>query len=110
MFYFCLNTNSLPCLLEEHVFSEYIWPKATLREFAISLVLVNSCEPVKVESESRNFSSEFTDGNKKRSSLFQYFAYVYIFIGTSLFLFMGNQTVHEDSNNVTGFKYKYKLS
>ena len=33
-------------------------PEATIGEFAISLVLVISCEPVKVESESRNFSEE----------------------------------------------------
>ena len=36
-------------------------------EFANSLVLVISCEPVKVESISRNFLEEqhvFTDGNK----------------------------------------------
>ena len=32
--------------------------EATVGEFAISLVLVISCEPVKVESESRNFSEE----------------------------------------------------
>ena len=39
--------------------------EATLGEFAISLVLVISCEPVKVESESRNWkSSEFIEGNK----------------------------------------------
>ena len=31
-------------------------------------------------------------------------------IGTSPFLLMGDKTVHEDSNNVTRFKYKYKLS
>ena len=36
--------------------------KPCLGEFTISLVLVVSCEPVKVESESRNFS--VTDGNK----------------------------------------------
>ena len=33
-----------------------------------------------------------------------------IYIGTSLFSFMGNQTIHEDSNRGTCFKYKYKLS
>ena len=33
-----------------------------------------------------------------------------IYIGTSPFSLMGNQTVHEDSNNGTSFKYKCKLS
>ena len=70
--------------------------EATLGEFAISLVLVISCEPVKVESASRNF-------NQPRLR-------IYIHIGTSPFSLMGNQTVHEDSNNATCFKYKYKLS
>ena len=40
----------------------------TLWEFAISLVLVISCEPVNVETECRNFSAlkhrMFTNGNK----------------------------------------------
>ena len=65
------------------------------REFAISLVLVISCEPVKVESDSRNFSEE---------------QHVKTIIGipcsnTLAVSLMGNQTVHEDS-----LKYKYKLS
>ena len=54
MFYFCLNTNSQKVassnhfFLEEHKFSE-------VGKFAIRLVLVISCEPVNVETESRNF-------------------------------------------------------
>ena len=35
-----------------------MWAEATLGEFAISLVLVILCEPVKVESGSRNFSED----------------------------------------------------
>ena len=60
MFYFCLNTNSPTVaspyhfFLEEHMFCAQrpLWG----REFAIGLVLVILCEPVKVETESRNFS------------------------------------------------------
>ena len=73
-----------------------MWAETTLGEFAISLVLVILCEPVKVESESRNFSksSMFTGGNKNNNqdSLFKYSCQ-----GTSPFSLMGNQTVHEDS-------------
>ena len=84
-------------------------PEATLGELnAINLVLVISYEPVKVESESRNFSQEQRkDGKKKESSGFP----VPIFLpkrinkGTSPFSLMGNPTVHEES-----FKNKYKLS
>ena len=60
MFYYCLNTNSPTVaspnhfFLEEHMFSEEL---CIVREFAIGLVLVISCEPVKVEKESRNFSA-----------------------------------------------------
>ena len=39
-------------------FQNKMCPEATIGEFAISLVLVISCEPVKVESESRKFSEE----------------------------------------------------
>ena len=50
--------------------------EATLGEFATSLVLVILCEPVKVESESREISvksSVLTDGkNNHRDCLFQY--------------------------------------
>ena len=65
MFYFHLNTNSpmlgwvpLTCVLKNTCFQNKMCPEATIGEFAISLVLVISCEPVKVESESRNFSEE----------------------------------------------------
>ena len=44
-----------------------------------------------------------TDGNKTIIS-------VPIFLPTSPFRLMGDQTVHEDSNNRTCFRYKYKLS
>ena len=63
---------------------------------------------LKVKVEISQKSSVFTDGNKNNhlDSLFQYSCQrVYIYIGTSPFSLMGNQTVHEDS-----FKYKYKLS
>ena len=78
--------------------------EATLGEFAISLVLVISCVPVKVESEveiSRK-SRAFTDGNKNIYPCSNIFASVYI----SLSSLMGNQTVNEDSNNITCIKYK----
>ena len=87
--------------------------ETTLREFAISLVLVISCEPVNVETESRNFSALKAQRVYrmaiKQSSLFQY-SCLRAFIGTSPFGLMHDQTVDEDSNNVTRFKYKYKLS
>ena len=51
----------------------------------------------------------FTDGNKTIIPV-QIFLPTCIYIGTSLFLLMGDQTVDEDSNSVTLFKYKYKLS
>ena len=78
--------------------------EATLGEIAISLVLVISCEPVKVESESRNFSEEQRVENNHWDSLFQYSCH-HVYIGTLPFSLMGNQTVHKDS-----FKYKYMLS
>ena len=46
--------------------------EATLWEFAISLVLVFSCKPVKDESESRNFSEERSLQMAIQSSLFQF--------------------------------------
>ena len=83
--------------------------EATLEEYAISLVLVISCEPVKVESESRNFSEEqrVYRWQLKQASGFPVpiFLPTCIYIGTLPFSLIGNQTVHEDS-----FKYKYKLS
>ena len=84
--------------------------KVTLGEFAVSLVLVISCEPVKVESESRNFSEEQHILPIAIKTIIgipcsNILANVYIYyIGTSLFSLMGNQTIHEDS-----FKYKLKL-
>ena len=54
-----------------HVFLDETLGFRTLGEFAISLVLVISCEPLNAETESRNFSAfegclqpGFTDGNK----------------------------------------------
>ena len=44
--------------LKNTCFQNIMCAEATLREFAISLVLVISCEPVKVDGESRNFSEE----------------------------------------------------
>ena len=65
MFYFRLNTNSamlgrvpLTCVLKNTCFQNKMCAEANIREFAISSLLVISCEPVKVESESRNFSEE----------------------------------------------------
>ena len=85
--------------------------ETTLGKFAISLVLVISCEPVNVETESKNFSalkrSMFTDGNK---TIISVPVFLPTCIGTLTFLLMGDKTVHEDSNNMTPFKYKYKLS
>ena len=52
--------------LKNTCFQNNMCAEATLGEFAISLVLVILCEPVKVESESRNFSG--TDGNKNNHS------------------------------------------
>ena len=52
----------------------------------------------------------FTDGNINNHPCSNIFAYVYIYIGTLPLKLMGNQTVHEDSNKVTSFKYKNKLS
>ena len=52
---------------------------------------------LKVKVEISRMSKVFTDGNKNnhRDSLFQYSCQrVYIYIGTSLFSLMGNQTVH----------------
>ena len=40
-----------------HVFLEETYVFRTLGEFAISLILVISCEPVNVEIENRNFSA-----------------------------------------------------
>ena len=86
-----------------------MYAEVTLGVFAISLVLVISCEPVKVESERRNFLEE---QHLYRSAIKQSFGFLVpiflptcIYIGTSPFSLMGKQTVHEDN-----FKYKYKLS
>ena len=85
--------------------------EVTLGEFAISLVLVISCEPVKVDSESRNISEEQRVLPMAIKTIIgipcsNILANVYIYyIRTSPFSLMGNQTVHEDC-----FKYKLKLS
>ena len=54
--------------LKNMCFQNNLFAETTLGEFAISLVHVISCEPVNVETESRNFSTlkrnMFTDGNK----------------------------------------------
>ena len=41
--------------LEEHMFQNNMCTETTLGEFANRLILVISCEPVNVETESRNF-------------------------------------------------------
>ena len=51
----------------------------------------------------------FTDGNKTTIPD-PIILPMCIYIGTSLFWLMGDQTVDEDSNNMTYFKCKYKLS
>ena len=58
MFYFCLKTISRPLTmssLKDTCFQNNMCAETTLREFAISLVLVISCETVNVETERRNF-------------------------------------------------------
>ena len=75
-------------------------PETTLGEFAISLVLVISLEPVNVETESRNFSALEAQRVYRCKTIIP----VPIFLHTCM---MGDQTVHEDSNNPTHFKYKY---
>ena len=54
--------------LKNACFQNNMCAETTLGEFAISLVLVISCEPVNVETERRNYSDLeaqwFTDGNK----------------------------------------------
>ena len=82
--------------------------EATLWEFAISLVLVISCEPVKVESESRNFSEEqhvylacLQMAIKTIIEIPCSNILAMVCIYTLLFSLMGNQTVHEVS-----FQYK----
>ena len=72
--------------------------ETTLGEFAISLVFVISCIPVDVETESRKFSTLKVQRVYPCSNIL---AYAYIYIGTSPFGLMGDQTVHEDSNNMT---------
>ena len=42
--------------LEEHVFQNNMCAETTPGEFAIRLILGILCEPVNVETESRNFS------------------------------------------------------
>ena len=42
--------------LKNMCFQNNMFPETTLGEFAIRLFLVISCEPVNVETESRNFS------------------------------------------------------
>ena len=49
----------------------------------------------------------FTDGNK---TIIPDPIFLPMCIETSLFCLVGDQTVHEDSNNMTHLKYKYKLS
>ena len=44
----------------------------------------------------------FTDGNKNNHPCSNILSYVYIYIGTSPFSLIGNQTVHEDSYKVRG--------
>ena len=82
--------------------------ETTLCEFAIWLVLVISCESVNVETESRNFSDLEAQHDKTIIPV-PIFLPMCIYIGTWLFWLMGDQTIHEDSNNVTRFKYKYTL-
>ena len=52
------NVQLRPLTISHWRTQNNICAEATLGEFAISLVLVISCEPVKVESESRKFSEE----------------------------------------------------
>ena len=59
MFYFCLNRNSpmFSCIpfLKNKCFQNKMCAETTLGEFTIRLILVILCEPVNVETESRNF-------------------------------------------------------
>ena len=63
--------------LKNTCFQKSLCTETVVGEFAISLVLVISCEPVKVETESRNFSAQhvyklsMSDGNEWHASLFQ---------------------------------------
>ena len=77
------------------------------REIAFNLVCVILCEPVNVETESRNFSAfkAFTDANKTIMILPVPIFFTYVHKDITV-LILGFQTVHEDSNNVNCFKYK----
>ena len=59
MFYFCLNRNSpmFSCILflKNKCFQNKMCTGTTLGEFTIRLIHVILCEPVNVETESRNF-------------------------------------------------------
>ena len=77
-----LNANSpmFSCIpmssLKNMCFQNNMRAETTPGEFAISLVLVISCEPVKVETESGNISgfgsAAYLQMAIKQSSLFQY--------------------------------------
>ena len=63
MFYFLLQIQTPQPLrpltmfsLKNMCFQNNMCTETTIREFAIRLVLVISCEPANVETESRNFS------------------------------------------------------
>ena len=89
--YFYLNTNSPTVVpptvissLEEHYFQKNLFAETAVGEFAIGWDRVIMCEPVRVETVSRNFwASEMWDVNKlyminvhvRWQSLFQYLAY-----------------------------------
>ena len=69
-------------------FQNNMCAESTLGEFAISLALVNMCEPVNEETESRNFSDLEVQPLQmaikvQQSSLFQYSMCIYK--GTSPF-------------------------
>ena len=92
---------SVASLYHNRCFQNNVCAETTPGEFAISLVLVISCEPVIVETESRNFSD--LEAQHACSNIL---AYVHIYIGTSPFWLMDDQTEHEESNNVPCFKHK----
>ena len=59
MFYFCLNTPPTVASPNHFILRICVFRKnlCTVEDFAIGSVLVISCEPVKAENESRNFST-----------------------------------------------------
>ena len=74
--------------LKNMCFQNNMCPESTLGEFAISLPLVNMCEPVNEETESRNFSDLEVQPlqmaiNVQQSYLSQYSTWIYK--GTSSF-------------------------